>query len=46
MAFDGDRRRVVADGGVVRLRVERDGPVVIDVPRAMAEAARVGAYLR
>ena len=46
LAFDGDRRRVVPDGAVVRFRVERDGPFVIDVPRAMAAAAASGAYLR
>jgi hypothetical protein len=46
LAFDGDRRRVVVDGATIRLRVERDGPIVIDVPQAMAEAARVGAYVR
>ena len=45
LAFDGDRRRVLADGAQVRLRVERDGPMVVDVPTAMAEAARTGAYV-
>lgn len=46
LAFDGDRRRVLAEGVTVRLRVERDGPMVIDVPRCMAEVARTGAYVR
>ena len=46
LAFDGDRRRVLADGASARLRVARDGPNVIDVPTAMAEAARTGAYVR
>ena len=45
LAFDGDRRRIVPAGASVRFRVERDGPTVIDVPRAMAEAARTGAYV-
>jgi hypothetical protein len=44
LAFDGDRRRVVKDGQVVRLGVERDGPWVIDVPRTMAAAAAAGVY--
>ena len=42
LALDGERQRAVQ--GEVRLRVDRDGPRVIDVGRAMAEAARVGAY--
>ena len=45
LAFDGDRRRVLREGAQVRLSVERDGPMVVDVPTAMAEAARVGAYV-
>jgi hypothetical protein len=46
LAFDGDRRRVVREGTAVRLRVERDGPWVIDVPGTMAAAAERGVYLR
>jgi hypothetical protein len=46
LAFDGDRRRVLGDGGRVCLRVERDGPNVIDVPAAMAAAAAEGLYVR
>lgn len=46
LAFDGDRRRVLRDGMRVRLRVQRDGPHVIDVPRAMALAAERGLYVR
>jgi predicted polyphosphate/ATP-dependent NAD kinase len=42
LALDGERQRVVS--GDLRLRVERDGPRVIDVGAAMAEAARTGAY--
>jgi hypothetical protein len=45
VAFDGDRRRVVPDGGRVTLVVERDGPFVVDVPRTLAEAARRGVYV-
>jgi hypothetical protein len=45
LAFDGDRRRVVRDGQTVRLRVERDGPWVIDVPGTMAAAAARGVYV-
>ena len=44
LAFDGDRRRTVADGVAVRVRVERDGPWVFDVRRAMAAAASDGAF--
>lgn len=46
LAFDGDRRRVLPRRATARLRVARDGPNVIDAPRAMAEAARTGAYVR
>lgn len=43
LALDGERQRMVH--GDVRLRVARDGPRVIDVDRAMAAAARAGAYV-
>lgn len=46
LAFDGDRRRVVRDGTTVRLRVERDGPWVIDVARAMTEATAREVFVR
>ena len=42
LALDGERQRLV--NGDVRLRVERDGPRVIDVGDALAAAARAGAY--
>jgi hypothetical protein len=45
LAFDGDRRRVLRDGQTARLRVDRDGPWVIDVHRTMAEAAARGVYV-
>lgn len=46
LAFDGDRRRVVVEGATVRLRVDRDGPFVVDVPRALGEAARRAVFIR
>ena len=46
LAFDGDRRRVVPDGAAVRFRVERDGPRVIDMTRAMAAASRAAVFVR
>ena len=46
LAFDGDRRRVVPDGAAVRFRVERDGPWVIDMTRAMAAASRAAVFVR
>jgi hypothetical protein len=45
LAFDGDRERVLADGQRAHLRVERDGPWVIDAGRALALAAERGLYL-
>jgi len=45
LAFDGDRERELADGQRATLRVERDGPWVIDAGRALAAAAREGLYL-
>jgi hypothetical protein len=44
LAFDGDRERALAPGEPAELRVERDGPWVIDVPRALALAAQRGLY--
>ncbi len=45
LAFDGDRERELADGQSAWLRVERDGPWVIDAGRALMIAAREGIYL-
>jgi hypothetical protein len=42
LSCDGERQRAVEGG--VRLRVERDGPWVIDVDRALADAARTGVF--
>lgn len=36
LAFDGDRRRVLAPGQRAELRVERSGPRVVDVPAVLA----------
>ena len=44
LAFDGDRERVLAPGERAELSVQRDGPWVIDVPRALALAAARGLY--
>jgi hypothetical protein len=45
LAFDGDRERALAAGQTARLRVERDGPRVIDVARALTLAARAGRFV-
>jgi hypothetical protein len=42
LAFDGERERVLAPAQRAILRVSRDGPWVIDVPRVLARAAREG----
>jgi hypothetical protein len=44
LAFDGDRDRALAAGERAELSVRRDGPWVIDVPRALALAAERGLY--
>lgn len=44
LAFDGDRTRELAAGERARLRVVRDGPWVIDAPRALAVAGKAGAF--
>jgi len=45
LAFDGDRERRLVPGQVARLRVERSGPFVIDVERALRLGAERGAFL-
>ena len=42
LAFDGERERILKAGQHAQLRVERDGPWVIDVDRVHALAARAG----
>jgi hypothetical protein len=42
LAFDGERERVLLAGRRAILRVARDGPWVIDVPRVLARAAAEG----
>ena len=44
VAMDGDRERKLEEGQTVRIRVERDGPFVIDPAKALSEAAQQGAY--
>ena len=44
LAFDGERERALVAGRCARMRVLRDGPWVIDVPRALALAAHTGAF--
>ncbi len=44
LAFDGDRERPLADGQRATLRIERDGPWVIDPARALRRAAERGSY--
>jgi len=46
LAFDGDRRRIIAPGQRVRLRVVRDGPWVIDVGCTLATGAARAHWLR
>ena len=45
LAFDGDRVRKIGDAEIVRFRVERDGPTVIDVDATLARAARAGVFV-
>ncbi len=44
IAFDGDRERVIAPGEIVKLRVTRNGPRVIDVGRALSLGAERGLF--
>src|SRR5262249_9676106 len=44
LALDGDREHALAPGERAELRVVRDGPWVIDVRRALREAAARGLY--
>ena len=43
-AFDGDRERALRDGQRAAIRIERDGPLVIDPARTLRAAAIAGAY--
>ncbi len=45
LAFDGDRELRLEPGDEARLRVERAGPFVIDVDRALRLAAERGAFV-
>jgi hypothetical protein len=45
LAFDGDRERRLDEGQRAWLRVERNGPFVLDARRTLAEAAARGVYL-
>jgi hypothetical protein len=42
LSCDGERQRAIV--GDIRLRVERDGPWVIDVDRTLTDAARTGVF--
>lgn len=42
LAFDGERERILKPGQRAKLRIERDGPWVIDVDRVHLCAARAG----
>jgi hypothetical protein len=44
LAFDGERSRKLADGQRAWLRVQSDGPIVIDVMKAVALGAERGAF--
>ncbi len=45
IACDGDRERALRPGGGATLRVERDGPFVVEARRALAAGAARGHYL-
>jgi hypothetical protein len=45
LAFDGERKRRLHEGESAVLRVQRDGPRVIDVRAVMAAAARAGVFV-
>jgi NAD kinase len=46
LAFDGERERVLRAGQRATLRVERDGPWVVDVGRTLRRAAKKGLFAR
>ena len=39
LAYDGERERHVPEGAVASVRVDRDGPAVVDVDRVLLHAA-------
>ena len=45
LAFDGDREIELAAGERATLEVTREGPFVIEPPRALAAAARLGLFI-
>ncbi|MFQ6059185.1 MAG: ATP-NAD kinase family protein [Anaerolineae bacterium] len=45
LALDGEREVEVGRGDEVRIRLSREGPCVIDLKRALEEAARSGFFL-
>ncbi len=44
LAFDGERSRKLADGQRAWVRVDRDGPIVIDVLKALSLGAERGCF--
>ena len=46
LAFDGERERVLKRGQQAQMRVERDGPLVIDAARALSLAASSGLFIQ
>ncbi|MFN0026281.1 MAG: NAD(+)/NADH kinase [Acidimicrobiales bacterium] len=46
LAFDGERQRLLGEGQRVWLTVQRDGPRVLDVSRAMHLAAARGVFVQ
>ena len=46
LALDGDRDLRLDDGEIVKARVRRDGPIVIDVAAAMRLVVRRGMIAR
>jgi hypothetical protein len=46
LALDGERELELPAGAAVRVRLNSDGPRVVDVRRAIAVAARSGVFVR
>ena len=45
LAFDGERKRRLVDGAKAIIKVQRDGPRVIDVAKVMRWAAQNETYI-
>jgi len=45
IALDGERERIEAKGKLVTISIDREGPWVIDIPRALHQAAKERLFL-